>query len=73
MVLPGGTGENKSDKEDKSQVRDEMIAAESWNDLSDAQKSENLQKLDTMSQIELWAQIDDSEDKANFINFLNDQ
>ena len=62
MVLPGGS---LSAKEVKSQLRDGM-AAESWSGLSDAEKIETLQKLNTETQVELWAQIG-VEDKAKFI------
>ena len=45
MVLPGGS---MSAKEVKSQLRDGM-AAESWSGLSDADKIETLQQLNTES------------------------
>ena len=68
MVLPGGS---MSAREVKSQLRDRM-AAESWSGLSDVDKIETLQKLNTESQVELWAQIG-VDDKAKFImDFLSD-
>ena len=61
-----------TDKEIKSQLRD-GTAAESWNCLTDADKSEKLRELDTKSQLKLWAQITEEEDKAKFIiDFLPD-
>ena len=60
-----------SAKEVKSQLRDGM-AAESWSGLSDADQIETLQKINTESQVELWAQIG-VDDKAKFImDFLPD-
>ena len=60
-----------SAREVKSQLRDGM-AAESWSGLADADKIETLQKLNTESQVELWAQIG-VDDKAKFImDFLSD-
>lgn len=70
MALPGGS---MTDSEVKSQSRVKTATAESWSSLSDTEKSETLEKLDTKSQVELWTQIGSSEDKANFLKFLNDQ